>query len=114
MKLTTLFSSLAILLAFFIVLAGYVSAQLPDKLAPELCSWVSHEMSATHDYQDIELGTCERGCRRRFGYETSMSDDDSGLVQAHSYWAYAQCIADCNSSFWKEFDRKAREIPRER
>ncbi len=114
MKVTTLFSSLAVLFTLFIMLAGNAAAQSPKTLIPALCGSVSHETSVTYDDQDINLGTCERGCRIRFGYEPTMSDPEPGLLVGGPYYAYAQCIADCNRNFWNEFDRKAREIPTER
>ncbi len=114
MKQTTLFSSLAVLFTLFIMLAGNAAAQSPKTLIPALCGSVSHGTSVTYDNQDIDLGTCERGCRVRFGYEPTMSDRDPGLLVDGPYYAYAQCVAECNRAFWKEFDRKAREIPGER
>ena len=108
MKLTILAFALASLFASFIVLAGNVSGQPSDTLMPSLCGSMKHESIVNHDDQGVDLGTCERGCRRRFGYEPTMSDEDHGLLQNGPYYAYAQCIADCNNAFWKDFERRTR------
>jgi hypothetical protein len=108
MRRIILFSLLTNVFALVIVLTAYVSAQSADTLAPSLCRSVSHESSTTYENDDIDLGTCERMCRRRFGYEPSMADGNE-LFQNAAYWAYAQCVQDCNRTFWKEFDRKTRD-----
>ncbi len=108
MRLVILFSLLTALFALFVVLTPQISAQSADTLAPTLRAAVTHESITTYENDDIDLGACERGCRRRFGNEPGMSDGDEP-VPHQMYWAYAQCIADCNSTFWKEFDRKTRD-----
>ena len=55
--------------------------------------------------------TCERDCRERYGVEpyrrgTGGPRDD--------YYLYARCIQDCNSRFWKEYDRRMRELEKEK
>jgi hypothetical protein len=101
MKRVLAFSSLAAVFALFVVL----TAQSADTFAPTPCRPVSHESIKTYQNEDFDLSSCERICRRRFGYEPGMADVYE-LHQNQPYWAYAQCIDDCNKTFWKEFDRK--------
>lgn len=108
MKSISLLSLLTALVALFVVLTPQISAQSAGTLTPTLHPAVTHESFTTYENDDIDLGSCERMCRRRFGNEPGMSDGDEP-VPHQMYWAYAQCIADCNSAFWKEFDRKTRD-----
>jgi hypothetical protein len=66
-----------------------------------------------------DLNTCQRDCRDRFGLEP-YSDTHAqpqwvgGGGSSGMYYAYAQCIADCNTAFWKDFDSKSRDLERGR
>ncbi len=47
-----------------------------------------------------DLDWCQTQCRDTFGGWFGASSDN--------YYAYAQCIQNCNTAFWKDFDRKTR------
>ncbi len=80
----------------------------------------------THEYgpsdpslaqnSSIDLNTCQRECRMRFGYEP-LSEVEEHFRRgsgAGSYYEYANCIAGCNAQFWKEFDNNMRNLERMR
>lgn len=47
---------------------------------------------------------CEEDCRWQFGVEPSFMG--GGGWPDSGYYAYADCIRDCNKKFWKEFDKE--------
>ena len=53
-----------------------------------------------------DLDWCQRQCRDKFGVWLGRGSD--------TYYAYAQCIQDCNTAFWKDFDRKTRDLEKSR
>ncbi len=53
-----------------------------------------------------DLNWCQNQCRDKFGVWWGRGTD--------TYYAYAQCIDDCNKAFWKGFDRKAKELEKRR
>jgi hypothetical protein len=53
---------------------------------------------------------CEADCRDQFGispYAWGFGDRTPG------YYAYARCIQGCENSFWKDFDRRTRQLEKE-
>jgi hypothetical protein len=76
-------------------------------------------MLAQSDYGGpFDLSYCQWECRMRFGFEPtgsggvgrqSETDDGNGAYELHqsssNYNQYAACIADCNRTFWQEFDK---------
>jgi hypothetical protein len=64
----------------------------------------------------FDLNTCQRECRLRFGYEpqSEMEEHFGRGSGAGSYYQYANCIAGCNSQFWKEFDDNTEKLERMR
>ncbi|MBI5571900.1 MAG: hypothetical protein HY914_18295 [Desulfomonile tiedjei] len=62
-----------------------------------------------------DLAACQQECRSRFGVDPYSRSDaslqwrggDSGM-----YYAYAQCIQNCNDRFWKEFDKNMDDLQR--
>ena len=110
MKLETVFSVLIPVLVLFLVGTAAVSAQMAAPSLPTPCRPVNHESVTTYENEDFDLDACERACRRDFGYEPFLADGYE-LYQDQPYWAYSKCIADCHKTFWKEFDRKTRNLP---
>jgi hypothetical protein len=54
---------------------------------------------------------CEMDCRSQFGYELYGRGFRGG--SRPGYYAYAQCVQTCNTRFWKDFDRRSRELEEE-
>jgi hypothetical protein len=54
---------------------------------------------------------CETDCQERYGttpYGRGMSLDRT------QYYLYARCIEDCNTRFWKDYDRRMKELEKEK
>jgi hypothetical protein len=65
--------------------------------------------------QAFDRESCEQECRSRFGvdpYELQFSGG-WGRGGRPGYYVYANCIQECNTRFWKEFDRTMRDLERE-
>ncbi len=64
--------------------------------------------------QNFDLNSCQRECRLRYGLEpqSDMAEQfrGGGGLGRGGYYEYANCIAACNSHFWKEFDRKNQDL----
>jgi hypothetical protein len=54
---------------------------------------------------------CEADCRSQFGYDLYGRGFRGG--SRPGYYAYAQCIQNCNTRFWKDFDQRSRELEEE-
>ncbi len=54
---------------------------------------------------------CERDCRERYGVAPYRR---GGLRQRNDYYLYARCIENCNTAFWKEYDREMRDLEKEK
>ena len=54
---------------------------------------------------------CESDCKSRFGFELYAGSGQGG--RNPMYYAYAACIQECNQRFWKDFDRRTRDLERE-
>ncbi len=55
---------------------------------------------------------CEQNCRSQFGvdmYFRGGMGDNRG-----QYYAYAACIQQCNTAFWKDFDGRMRDLERQK
>lgn len=106
MNQRTLFSTVATVL---LLLGGFVYC-----LAAESITGVKGESG---DYgnrlvQDtFDRETCERDCRERYGVEPYRRGRGG---HRDDYYLYARCIQDCNSRFWKEYDRRMRELEKEK
>ncbi len=55
-----------------------------------------------YDDDPANLDWCQRECKDKFGVWIGRGTD--------TYYAYAQCIQNCNTAFWKDFDRKTRDL----
>jgi hypothetical protein len=61
----------------------------------------------------FDLNYCQRECRARFGIDLESDIVEhfrGGGSRTGNYYAYANCIAACNAQFWKEFDRKTKDM----
>jgi hypothetical protein len=58
--------------------------------------------------QDFDRYACERDCRRRFGMTLYFAP--AGGSHTSGYQGLAECVQECNTQYWKEFDRRTREI----
>jgi hypothetical protein len=54
---------------------------------------------------------CEQNCRSNYGVDMYFrgSGDNRG-----QYYAYAACIQQCNTAFWKDFDSRMRDLERQK
>lgn len=55
---------------------------------------------------------CEQDCRSRYGVDPYELQQWSRPGRP-GYWAYASCIQQCNTRYWKEFDRRMRDLERD-
>ncbi len=55
--------------------------------------------------------SCERDCQERYGVEPFRGGRSH---QRNDYYLYARCIQDCNTRFWKEYDRRMRKLEKEK
>jgi hypothetical protein len=104
--------------------SGLAPAQQTESLASPPCDVIAVTRLLFYGDDPGDLGGCEQDCRSRFGYDYySDTDRDNytelqrfrggGGAGSGTYYAYAQCIADCNSAFWKDFDRKSKDLEKE-
>jgi hypothetical protein len=56
--------------------------------------------------KEFDRQRCEFECRSRFGYEL-YSGRGSG---SGAYWAFADCMAECDRKFWKQFDEDKKKL----
>jgi|GEM_PF-866562 len=55
--------------------------------------------------------SCERDCQERYGVEPYRRGVNR---QRNDYYVYARCIQDCDTRFWKEYDRHMRKLEKEK
>jgi hypothetical protein len=116
MKASGLVLTLATALVLISAVPGLAPAQPTESLAPPPCDTIAMTRLLFYGDDPADLNTCQLDCRDRFGLEP-YSDTDvepqwfrGGGGRSGTYYAYSQCIADCNNAFWKDFDRKARDL----
>lgn len=64
---------------------------------------------------DKDLNACQQECRSRFGYDLYANPQWRGGPGGNgAYYAYANCIAECNRKFWKAFDNEMKEFEQEK
>ncbi len=97
------------LIAGLIIVAGSfqsVSAQPPFRLMD-----LSNGYGVTDSNMipmDFDKETCEQDCRSRFGVDLYAG---WGFGSSNpGYYAYAQCIQECNQRFWRSFDERIRNL----
>jgi hypothetical protein len=113
MKAKHLTLTLTIALLTFTCGACFVLAQPASKFATQ--EYGSPTAPSLAQNGGFDLNTCQRECRLRFGLEPQSEIEElrrgSGTG---SYYEYANCIAGCNSQFWKEFDKNIDNLERMR
>ena len=106
MNQKTLFSTVATALLLF---AGSVYCLQADSNTGEKGESDSYGYELMQDSFDRE--SCERDCQERYGVEPYRRGRNH---QRNDYYLYARCIQDCNTRFWKEYDRRMRELEKEK
>jgi len=119
MKVLTVILTLAVFVALSAALSGNVSAQPLVKPVDRGCNASTQPfIFAQSDYGgQFDLNYCQYECRMRYGLEpsgtggllseTEGADSKNELHQSTTNYAqYAGCIADCNRTFWHQFESK--------
>jgi hypothetical protein len=101
---------LLIVAGFFSVISGQSKEALPEAL----CSGSQVKPLQWGD-PNTDLDSCQQDCRSRYGVDfyTLQAWRGGGGGYSPGYYLYAQCIADCNKTFWNRFDRKTDELQQE-
>ena len=55
---------------------------------------------------DYDLGGCQQECRSRYGIDPYRFGGGSSYI----WHLYAICIQECNLKFWKEYDKRIKEL----
>ena len=121
MKKLTMILAIAVFFALLLALSGLVSAQPLINPADVGCKGLRPFMLAQHDFGGpFDLNYCQWECRMRFGLEPSGTGGGGGGMQSESedgnqgselqqssptYNQYSACIANCNRTFWQEFEK---------
>ena len=102
----TLFSTVATVLLLF---AGFVYCLRAESIIGMEGESGSYGYRLVQDSFDRE--SCERDCRERYGTELFHRGRGGHMG---NYYVYARCIQDCETRFWKEYDRRMRELEKEK
>ena len=97
--------SAAAVLAIFSGLDYHLQAQPAEFLLGVGAESLSGNVGLHQDSFDRE--TCLQDCRERYGPWAGGRDDPRGRL-------YAQCVQDCERQFWKDYDRRMRDLEREK
>lgn len=58
---------------------------------------------------EFDLEACQQDCRSKFGVDPYFFGGGSGMDT--SVWhLFTICIQDCNSAFWKDYDRRMKKL----
>ncbi|MBI5249553.1 MAG: hypothetical protein HY912_08665 [Desulfomonile tiedjei] len=101
MRIATVFIGLVVVA--MAGLAGNASALSPEFLMTQANGYTLNQYDGNFDKE-----SCEQNCRSLYGaspYYMGGGGGDRGR-----YYVYAQCVQDCNTQFWKEFDRNTRSL----
>jgi hypothetical protein len=102
----TLFSTVATVLLLFASLVFCLGAESTVGV-----DGVSGGYNNTLVYDGFDRESCERDCRERYGMEPYRRGRGG---HRDDYYLYARCIQDCETRFWKEYDRRMRELEKEK
>ncbi len=102
----TLFSIMAAILLIFSGLA-YCLGEDPIVRAESESGNYTDRVAPT----GFDRESCERDCQERYGVGPYRGGTNH---QRNDYYLYARCIEDCNSRFWKEYDRHMRDLEKEK
>jgi hypothetical protein len=115
MKNLTLTCGAVAVAAVVLLFSGVVIAQSAgDPLQSADYSAVA-EALFTPQSGDKDLSGCQQDCRSRFGVDVYANPQwRRGPGHDGAYYAYANCIAECNRKFWKAFDKEMDELDRQK
>ena len=106
-----------------------VSAELNEFIPGQLCG--SNDFGIRllqYGGEGNNRELCLQDCRSRYGVDPFSSDVEpfSSSVEPQyrggrggfggtqpGYYAYAQCVSSCENRFWREFDRRMRDLDKE-
>jgi hypothetical protein len=109
---TMLIRSVLLILTAAVLILGTVDLlaqeQMPYRETPS-----EPDSSAPSDFLDpyisfpgdFDLEGCEQDCRSRFGVDPYWRGSPSEVWRL-----YAICIQDCNRAFWKDYDRRMKDL----
>jgi hypothetical protein len=97
--------SAAAVLAIFWGLDYHLQAQPAEFLLGVGAESLSGNVGLHQDSFDRE--TCEQDCRERYGGLGGARDDPRARL-------YGLCIQECERQFWKDYDRRMRNLEREK
>jgi hypothetical protein len=67
---------------------------------------------------NFDRESCEQSCRSRYGVGPIPYMEEQGWGGGSGdlggYYLYANCIDSCNRRFWREFDRKMKNLDKSR
>jgi hypothetical protein len=94
-----------LLIIFVSCLLGVWSIQGAAALSPEhlMESDVVAGFHTSRTLHNFDREECERDCRRKLGDPVGAG---GGGATRGSYYALSECIRQCNTTFWKDFDKK--------
>ncbi len=126
MKFSAVLTIHAAFMVLAAVLSGSVSAQpLVSPVHRGANASAQPFILAQTDYGgEFDLNYCQWECRMRYGLEPtgmggaggihSNTEDGDGAYETHQssaiYHQHAACIADCNRTFWQQFEKKTRSL----
>jgi hypothetical protein len=103
-----------------------VSAQLTEFVPGQLCG--SNDFGIRllqYGDESSNRELCLQDCRSRYGgdlYSNSVEQGaelqrrggfGGGMGTNPGYYQYAQCVNSCENRFWREFDRRMRDLEKE-
>jgi hypothetical protein len=102
----TLSSTIATVLLLFAGFVNFLGAESIVAMDGESGSYSNRLLQDSFDRE-----SCERDCQERYGVEPYRRGINR---QRNDYYVYARCIQDCNTRFWKEYDRNMRELEKKK
>jgi hypothetical protein len=94
---------MGILAAGLVGLTANVMAASPEIIMTQENGYTLHQGG------DFDRESCEQNCRSLYGVDPYFRGGRYGGDRGR-YYVYAQCVQDSNTRFWKEFDRKMRDL----
>jgi len=61
---------------------------------------------------NFDRESCEQNCRSLYGVDPYFRGG-GGFGDRGRFYVYAQCVDSCNNKFWKEFDRRTRDLQKD-
>ncbi len=105
MNRTILLLTAAAVLIVFSGLEYYLEAQ-PAEFPAGIGAASQYSNVNLHE-ESFDRDSCERDCRERYGGRGAAGDNARGRL-------YGICVQECERQFWKTFDRRTKELEREK